>query len=57
MMYSFLKIDEDYITRNLIDKEPDVMKGYGEKVTYRQLSFFLIPKCPVKIFLDFEMPG
>ena len=40
MMYSFLKIDEDYITRNLIDKEPDVMKGYGEKVTYRQLSFF-----------------
>lgn len=40
MMYSFLKIDEDYITRNFIDKEPDVMKGYGEKVTYRQLSFF-----------------
>ena len=40
MMYSFLKIDEDYITRNLIDKEPDVMKGYGKKVTYRQLSFF-----------------
>lgn len=40
MLYPFLKIDEDYITRNLLAKEPDVMKGYGEKVTYKQLSMF-----------------
>lgn len=40
MMYQFLKIDEDYITRNLLAKEPDVMKGFGEKVTYKQLSLF-----------------
>lgn len=40
MMYSFLKLDEDYITRNLLQNDKDVMKGFGEKVTYRQLSLF-----------------
>lgn len=40
MMYSFLKIDEDYITRNLLQNDKDVMKGFGEKVTYKQLSLF-----------------
>lgn len=40
MMYHFLKIDEDYITRNLLENDKDVMKGFGEKVTYRQLTLF-----------------
>lgn len=40
MMYYFLKIDEDYITRNLLENDADVMKGFGEKVTYKQLSLF-----------------
>jgi len=40
MMYHFLKIDEDYITRNLLENDKDVMKDFGEKVTYRQLSLF-----------------
>ena len=42
--YPFMKIDEDYITRNLLADEPDVMKGYGSHVTYKQLTFedFLI---------------
>lgn len=40
MMYPFLKIDEDYITRNLLENDRDVMKGFGEKVTYKQLSLF-----------------
>ena len=39
-MYHFLKIDEDYITRNLLENDADVMKGFGEKVTYKQLSLF-----------------
>ena len=37
--YPFMKIDEDYITRNLLADEPDVMKGYGSHVTYNQLTF------------------
>lgn len=40
MMYPFLKIDEDYITRNLLENDRDVMKGFGEKVTYKQLTLF-----------------
>lgn len=40
MMYHFLKIDEDYITRRLLEKDTDVMKGFGEKVTYKQLTLF-----------------
>ena len=40
MMYRFLKIDEDYITRNLLENDTDVMKGFDEKVTYKQLSLF-----------------
>ena len=37
--YPFMKIDEDYITRNLLADEPDVMKGYGSHITYKQLTF------------------
>ena len=37
--YPFMKIDEDCITRNLLADEPDVMKGYGSHVTYKQLTF------------------
>ena len=37
--HPFMKIDEDYITRNLLADEPDVMKGYGSHVTYKQLTF------------------
>ena len=40
MMYQFLKIDEDYITRNLLENDKDVMKGFGEQVTYKQLTLF-----------------
>ena len=37
--YPFMKINEDYITRNLLADEPDVKKGYGSHVTYKQLTF------------------
>ena len=37
--YPFMKIDEDYITRNLLADEPDVMKGYGSHVTYKHVTF------------------
>lgn len=40
MLFPFLKIDEDYITRRLLENDPDVMKGYGEKVSYKQLTLF-----------------
>ena len=40
MIYYFLKVDEDYITRNLLENDRDVMNGFGEKVTYKQLSLF-----------------
>lgn len=40
MMYDFLKVDENYITRSLLENEGDVMKGFGEKVTYKQLTLF-----------------
>lgn len=40
MMYDFLKVDEDYITRNLVSNEGDVMKGFGQNITYKQLTLF-----------------
>lgn len=40
MMYDFLKVEEDYITRNILNKEPDVMEGFGENITYKQLTLF-----------------
>lgn len=40
MMYHFMKVEEDYITRNLLENDRDVMKGFGEDVTYKQLSLF-----------------
>lgn len=40
MLFPFLKIEEDYITRKLLEHDADVMKGYGEKVTYKQLTLF-----------------
>ena len=40
MMYDFLKVEEDYITRNILNKEPGVMEGFGENITYKQLTLF-----------------
>lgn len=40
MMYDFLKIDEDYITRSLISDNVDIKNGFDEKVTYKQLTLF-----------------
>ena len=40
MMYNFLKVDEDYITRNLVANEGDVMRGFGSDITYKQLTLF-----------------
>lgn len=36
--YPFMKMDEDYITRNLLADDPDVMKGYGSNLTYKQMT-------------------
>ncbi|MCH5268723.1 MAG: putative DNA modification/repair radical SAM protein [Lachnospiraceae bacterium] len=47
MFYDFLKVDENYITRNLLADDEDVMRGFGEQVTYRQLT----------LFDDFQMGG
>lgn len=40
MFYDFLKVDENYITRNLLADDTEVMRGFGEQVTYRQLTLF-----------------
>lgn len=40
MMYDFLKVEEDYITRNLVSGETDVVKGFGDSITYKQLTLF-----------------
>ena len=40
MMYDFLKVDEDYITRSILSDEKDVLNGFGESVTYKQLTLF-----------------
>lgn len=40
MMYDFLKVEEDYITRNLVSGETDVIKGFGDSITYKQLTLF-----------------
>ena len=40
MMYNFLKVDEDYITRNLVANEGNIMKGFGQDITYKQLTLF-----------------
>lgn len=40
MMYDFLKVDEDYITRSLVTNEGDVMRGFGADITYKQLTLF-----------------
>ena len=40
MFQDFLKVEEDYITRSLLADNTDVMRGFGEGVTYRQLSLF-----------------
>ncbi|MCI9080559.1 MAG: putative DNA modification/repair radical SAM protein [Lachnospiraceae bacterium] len=40
MMYDFLKVEEDYITRNLVSGETDVVKGFGSNITYKQLTLF-----------------
>ena len=40
MMYNFLKVDEDYITRSLISDNIDIKNGFDEKITYKQLTLF-----------------
>lgn len=40
MMYDFLKVEEDYITRSLMAGEQGVMDAFGESVTYKQLTLF-----------------
>ena len=40
MFQDFLKVEEDYITRSLLADNTDVMRGFGERVTFRQLSLF-----------------
>jgi len=40
MMYDFLKVEEDYITRNLVSGETDIVKGFGDNITYKQLTLF-----------------
>lgn len=40
MMYGFLKMDEDYITRNLVSGESRIADGFGSNVTYKQLTLF-----------------
>lgn len=40
MMYDFLKVEEDYITRSLVSGEASVVKGFGDSVTYKQLTLF-----------------
>lgn len=40
MLFPFLKIEEDYITRKLLEHDADIRKGYGEQVTYKQLTLF-----------------
>ena len=40
MFQDFLKVEENYITRSLLADNTDVMRGFGERVTYRQLSLF-----------------
>ena len=41
MFQDFLKVEEDYITRSLLADNTDVMRGFGERVTYRQLSLMI----------------
>lgn len=41
MMYNFLKVEEDYITRSMLGEEKKVVQGFSqEQITYRQLSLF-----------------
>ena len=40
LLYDFLKIEEDYITRNLLADDKDIQMAFGDGVTYRQLSLF-----------------
>ena len=41
MMYDFLKIDEDYITRHLLGEESELQKYYEQdSLQYQQLSLF-----------------
>lgn len=40
MMYDFLKVEEDYITRNLVSGETGIVKGFGDSITYKQLTLF-----------------
>ncbi len=41
LMYDFLKMDEDYITRSILGEDQAVLKNFGQQdIQYRQLSLF-----------------
>lgn len=41
MMYDFLKVEEDFITRRMVGEEKEVMKHFGQQdIQYKQLSLF-----------------
>lgn len=41
MMYDFLKVEEDFITRRMVGEEKEIMSGFEQKaISYKQLSLF-----------------
>ena len=41
MMYDFLKVDEDFITRRLVGEEKELQRCYQQnQIHYQQLSLF-----------------
>lgn len=41
MMYDFLKVEEDFITRSILGEEQDVLRSFGQQdIQYRQLTLF-----------------
>ena len=41
MMYDFLKVEEDFITRRLVGEEKALQQSYEQdKIHYQQLSLF-----------------
>lgn len=41
LMYDFLKVDEDYITKKILGEEKDVLRNFGQQdIQYKQMSLF-----------------
>ncbi len=41
MMYDFLKVEEDFITRRIVGEEKEIIAGYNQQdIGYKQLSLF-----------------